>query len=131
MKSLLKVSIVAIIGLFVLTGCRTASIQNISEYPVAAPKSAKDSDMFDAIKRAGIGLGWQIKKVKDGQALGTLYLRDHMAVVVIDYTDKYFSITYKNSTNLKYDASKKTIHKNYNGWIQNLTNAIAVQYSAI
>ena len=58
---------------------------------------------------------------------------------IIDSRDKFeflkgfikgsYSIDYKNSLNLKYDSTKNTIHKNYNGWIQNLDNAIQVQLS--
>ena len=52
-----------------------------------------------------------------------------MAKVDINYNTKTYSITYKDSSDLDYDGTK--IHKNYNGWIQNLDNAIKVQLSAI
>ena len=51
--------------------------------------------------------------------------RPDVAVVDIDYTQTTYSIKYNESTNLDYDGEK--IHKNYNGWIQNLDKAIKVQ----
>ena len=82
-------------------------------------------DMQKAIVRAGAGLGWQMKVAEPGLIVGTLRLRSHMAVVDIKYDTKAYSITYKDSSNLDYDGAN--IHKNYNGWVQNLDNAIRVQ----
>ena len=63
--------------------------------------------------------------------MGKLNARDHMAVVEIPYTENSFSIKYKDSQNLNYDASTGSIHNNYNGWVRNLENAIQVQLSAL
>ena len=41
------------------------------------------------------------------------------------------SITYKDSTNLNYDADSGIIHPNYNSWVKNLQKAIFIQVSAI
>jgi len=82
-----------------------------------------------AIITAGAGLGWNIKTQSPGHLIGTLNLRKHTAIVDIKYTTENFSINYKDSTNLNYDGTN--IHKNYNGWIQNLEKAIIVQISHI
>jgi hypothetical protein len=50
-----------------------------------------------------------------------------MAKVDVKYDTKTYNITYKDSSNLEYDG--KNIHKNYNGWIQNLDNGIRAQLS--
>ena len=52
-------------------------------------------------------------------------------MVDIKYDHKSYSIDYKDSTNLNHDAAKGQIHRNYNGWIQNLDKAIQAQLSAI
>jgi len=52
-------------------------------------------------------------------------------VVDIAYDTKAFSITYKDSSNLQYDAAKSEIHKNYNGWVQNLENGIRAQLNVL
>ena len=64
-----------------------------------------------------------------GRIVGTLSLRSHEAVVEILYDTEGYSITYLNSVNLKYDGQR--IHKNYNSWVQNLSNAIYAQVSSI
>ena len=62
--------------------------------------------------------------------MGTLNVRSHQAVVTIPYTTKTYSILYKDSSNLKYDAEKQTIHENYTGWIQRLDGAIRSRLTA-
>lgn len=77
------------------------------------------------IMRAGAGLGWEMEPVRPGLIRATLRLRGHVAVTEIAYTAASFSIRYVDSTNLQFDGS--SIHKNYNGWIQNLERAIMQQ----
>ena len=127
MKLTLKLLFMSVLGLFILTGCRTASIYNVSDSTIEARKGISQEQVYRAIKTAGTQLGWQISKEREGLAKGQIMLRDHSAVVEIPYSTKSYSINYKNSNNLKYDASKQTIHKNYNGWVQNLDNAIRLQ----
>ena len=67
---------------------------------------------------------------KPGEIVGTLNIRSHQAVVSIPYTAKSYSILYKDSTNLKYDASAQTIHENYASWIQRLDGAIRTRLAA-
>jgi hypothetical protein len=79
----------------------------------------------EQIRRAGGGLGWQMEPVRPGVMRGTLNLRSHVAVVEITYSADAFAINYVDSRNLGYDGT--SIHKNYNGWIENLERAIAQQ----
>ena len=101
-------------------------VMNVTQAPVNTnkPKPSME-DVRQAIIRAGAGLGWQMKAEKPGQIAGTLLLRTHTAVVDIDYSQTNYSIKYRDSTNLDYADGK--IHKNYNGWIQNLDKAIKAQ----
>ena len=117
--------IAAGLAVALLAGCRSAAIYNVQQAPVAANKAITMEDMQKAIVRAGAGLGWQMNVVQPGLIVGTLRLRSHMAAVNIKYDTKAYSITYKDSSNLDYDGTN--IHKNYNGWIQNLDNGIRVQ----
>lgn len=127
MKTVLKLLFVSILGLFILTGCRTATLYNVNDNQVDVKKGTSEDQVFKAIKTAGSQLGWMITKVKPGLAQGQINLRGNMATVEIPYNTKSYSINYKNSSGLNYDASKQTIHKNYNGWVQNLDNAIRIQ----
>jgi hypothetical protein len=121
---------VLLIGLTLLAGCRTAPVYNVSQAPIMIVKKTYTmEDIEKAILRAGASLGWQIQLVDTGHMLGTLYIRSHMAQVDITYNPRNYSIRYKNSSNLDYDGSN--IHRNYNGWIQNLDNAIKRELIAI
>jgi hypothetical protein len=111
-----------------LAGCRLAPVQDIVDAPVVEPaggaKLTADQVKL-AFRRAGASLGWQIKEVQPYLLEGTLYLRTHMAQVNIPYSAERYSIVYKDSKNLDYDG--KSIHSNYNSWVQNLDRAIEVQ----
>ena len=102
-------------------------IYNVPSAPMPSHPAATMQTLEMAVIRAGAGLGWKITPQGLGKAEGLLILRTHTAVVEIVYDLKTFSITYKSSINLDYSDSDKTIHSNYNGWIQNLEKAIKVQ----
>ena len=105
-----------------LAGCRSAPVYDVVASPVATGKPVSMANVESAIIGAGTGLGWQMVPQSPGQIEGVLTLRDHRAVVVVNYDTKSYSIKYKDSTNLNYDG--KSIHSNYNGWVQNLDKAI-------
>ena len=106
-------------------------IVNIQDAAIPPQPEATLENIEKAIIRAGRTLGWQITPMGPGRAEGVLVLRTHRAVVDITYDTKSFSINYKDSVNLSYDASDKTIHSNYNGWIRNLEKAIRAQVSVL
>jgi hypothetical protein len=114
----------------VFAGCATTQpIYNVEKAPIAAPagKTLSMTEVQQSIMRAGTQLGWQMQAVGPGRISGQLALRTHLAVVDIEHDTKTYSIKYRDSTNL--DARDGMIHRNYNGWIQNLEKAIRVQTS--
>jgi len=121
-------TLVIAVVLLLLGGCRTADLYNVRGAP-GSSKAVSLGDVETAIRRAGHRLGWQIVPQGPGRAEGTLVLREHRAVVDITYDTKSYSILYKDSSNLNYDG--KTIHSNYNGWIQNLDKAISKELLAL
>lgn len=129
MRSAALKILVVVLAALTLSACRTGPIYNVESAVMATPANATLEQVSGAIKRAGAGLGWQMIDQGPGQIEGKLFLRSHMAVVSITFDTKKFSIYYKDSNNLNYDG--KTIHKNYNGWVQNLEQAILAQTSAL
>lgn len=115
-------------SLLALAGCRSVPVMNIVEAPVVSPRGASMAEVERAIVGAGTTLGWQMAPHGPGKVVGTLALRDHRAVVDIDYTPKVYSIRYRESSNLDYANGQ--IHKNYNGWIQNLDREIRARLAA-
>ena len=117
-----------------LAGCRTSEVYNVQQASLSTPPAAEMMQVENAIRRAGGGLGWQIKRAdpqQPGHLIGRLPIRSHVAEVDIKHTTETFSISYKDSTNLDYDSAEGKIHSNYNGWIQNLRNAIVREASDI
>lgn len=120
----------AMVVIVAVTGCTVAPILNVSEAPAinASGKSLSHEQVRGAIVRAGAALGWQMKDEGANMLVGTIQLRTHSAVVAIPYSAGTYSVKYRSSTGL--DENGGTIHKNYNGWIQNLTRGINAQLSA-
>ena len=111
-------------------GCATGQpIYNVESAPIIPPsgKSLSMAEVQQAILRAGTQLGWQMRPEGPGRISGSIALRTHTATIDVEHTTKTYSIRYRDSSNL--DARDGTIHRNYNGWIQNLEKAIRVQTS--
>lgn len=124
---------IACMVLIAVMGCRGGGqIYQVKDAPVqtATGKEPTMEDVQKAIIGAGVGLGWQMAIAKPGEIVGTLNVRSHQAIVTIPFTTKNYSILYKDSNNLKYNAEKQTIHENYSGWIQRLDGAIRSRLSA-
>jgi hypothetical protein len=133
MKRILSGMVVACLVVAVVAGCRGGGqIYNVKDAPIqtATGKEPNMEDVQKAIIQAGAGLGWTMAVVKQGEIMGTLNVRSHQAVVTIPYTTKKYSILYKDSSNLKYNAEKQTIHENYTAWIQRLDGAIRSRLTA-
>jgi len=119
---------VLLLTVALMAGCRTSPVYEVYDSQIPnGPASAKAFERAAIV--AGANMGWSVQRQSPGLMTGTLHLRDHMAQVDIRYNARSYSIRYRNSSNLKYDATKKTIHSNYNSWIQNLDNAIRAQLS--
>lgn len=123
-----KKILIALGMLLLIAGCSTRPIVNITDSPVVVRSGTvvTADQVRDAIVTAGSGLGWVMSPVSPGLVSGRLNLREHLAVVDVIYTTKTFSIKHKESTNLHYRDGQ--IHKNYNGWIENLDRDIRAQF---
>ena len=133
MKRMVSGMAVACMVLAIVVACRSGGpLYQVTDAPIqtATGKEPSMEEVQKAIIQAGAGLGWNMSVVKPGEIMGTLNVRSHQAVVTIPYTSKSYSILYKDSNNLKYDADKQTIHENYTGWIQRLDGAIKSRLTA-
>lgn len=87
----------------------------------------------DAITAAAQSRSWQTSRSSKGDALqATLHVRGkHTVVVEVSYSDKSYSITYANSTNMKFsndpETSVRLIHPFYNRWVSELREAIRAE----
>jgi len=129
MKSAAFRMVILLVAGLALGSCRGAPVYNVNSSTMASSPNATLEQVANAIQRAGISLGWQMIEKGPSAMEGRLNLRSHVAVVSITFDTKQFSIFYKDSNNLNYDGN--TIHKNYNGWVQNLEKAILAQSTGI
>lgn len=121
------------LALLAMIGCRAggqvyevkdAQVQTASGKPLTLEQVQK------AIIDAGIKQTWIMTPIKPGQMLGEYNVQSHQIHVLIPYTTKNYSILYKDSSNLRYDPEKRTIHVNYAKWIERLDNEIRMRLSA-
>lgn len=107
-----------------LVGCgRVQPVMNVEDTPVAYNLQSKQVKM--AIMQAAMNRGWIVDEVSENGLNAKLHVRSHYAEVKIPYNDKFYSIIYLNSENLK--AGDGKIHRNYNRWINNLNVDIKKQ----
>jgi len=111
---------------------RDAPIRNVVDAPVAWMPGVEPAEdkVARAIITACARLGWVCSIAAPGEIIGRLNLRSHQADVRIPYSVEKYSIIYVSSENLRYDAAKSTIHRNYNNWVLNLQRSINAELVA-
>lgn len=101
---------------------RDEPIRNPTDIPISWTGEGKPT--IELIQRAIIAgcaqRGWMCQAIKPGEIRAVLLVRKHMAEALISFDTESFSVTYVNSTELRYDAAENTIHRKYNQWVANL-----------
>ncbi len=122
-----------LIAALALAGCRAAPLYSPSDIAFAEPpttvtKVLTTEDYKNAIIRGGAKRGWTFQEEEPGHLIGDVAVRNkHLATVDIYFDTESFSISYKSSQNLNYNAGRNEIHPNYNSWIQNLQGEIQAE----
>ncbi len=122
-----------LIAALALAGCRAAPLYSPSDIAFAEPpttvtKVLTTEDYKNAIIRGGAKRGWTFQEEEPGHLIGDVAVRNkHFATVDIYFDTESFSISYKSSQNLNYNAGRNKIHPNYNSWIQNLQGEIQAE----
>ena len=116
----------------ILVGCSTS--QPLYSVDNAVVFTGSDSQpTLEQIRRAIVASvtrkGWTAKNIGSRQIQATLNVRKNIARVVIAYSTRSYSITYKDSHTLAYDGA--TIHRNYNKWVRNLKILINRQLGSL
>jgi hypothetical protein len=96
----------------------------------ASGKPASAEQIRAAMQAAGAQRGWQITPAGNGKALAFLNVRNqHSISADITYASGQYSIKYRDSTNMNYEAGTNVIHPKYNMWVQTLINDTRIQLS--
>ncbi len=121
-----------LVGAFLLTlvlvGCgRVQPVLNVEDTPVGVELTQEQ--VKDVIKRAATERGWIVTEKSANELSAKILVRSHSAEVSIPYNEKFYSIIYVTSSNLK--ATEGKIHRNYNRWVNNLNVDIQRDLSVI
>lgn len=133
-KKVILLSAIMIMSLCLATGCmRQATLQNPTNIPVvgATGKSLSEAQVKQAILAGAKEKGWVARELTPGVISASLAIRSHLAEVEIPYSSTSYSIIYKNSSNLDYEAKDQTIHNQYNNWVNYLRQAIDGQMAEL
>jgi hypothetical protein len=131
MGKIFNLGLLLIISAVLFTGCgRTSVVQNIDNSQFF-DKSAKSANLVArAIKSGAMRKGWRTRKVRNGLIIASITVRGKYFVAVnIKYDAKGYAISYKNSRNMKYDPTTKSIHPSYNKWVHILEQNINYELS--
>jgi hypothetical protein len=126
-------AVTACLVVMAMIGCRAGGqVYEVKDAPIqtASGKELTLEQVQKAIIDAGIKQTWIMTPIKPGEMLGEYNVQSHQIHVLIPYTTKNYSILYKDSSNLRYDPVKRTIHVNYAKWIERLDNEIKARLSA-
>ncbi|MCI4643489.1 MAG: hypothetical protein MRY64_01770 [Hyphomonadaceae bacterium] len=113
-----------------LTACsmREKPLMQIQDMPISV--EGGEAGVSTAIKSTLRGRGWQVVDEEPG-AITAQFIKpnadvgQHSVTINISYDADSYSFDYVDSENMLYDASDKTIHRNYNRWIANLQSDLA------
>jgi len=104
-------------------GCRTAPIASVADRPFIQNAEPSIGDPLKAIHFGAARRNWVVEEVRPGEALATLRVRSHVAVVRITYDESVFSISLVSSDRLLQKDGK--IHKSFNRWTEDLAASIS------
>lgn len=107
-------------SLAAIAGCSSVPIHNVNDASVVtgSGRPATVEQVRNAIVKAGTGLGWTMTAAGPGLLTGRIAVRGHDAAIDVRYSPRVYSIVYKDSSGLEFREGQ--IHKNYNGWVENL-----------
>ena len=109
-------------------GCRS-DVADVKDEPFfGATKNADLNQVTQKIIEAGQRRKVNMQVIAPGHIEATYAKRNIKAVMDIRYNTERFSITYKDSYGLGYDAADNTISSHYNRWVKNLKADISRIY---
>jgi hypothetical protein len=125
LRNLILAAIVLCVATPALAG---KPIEDLVDVPVPGDLAGNGRSIED-VKQAIIDgcrtKGWRPQIVNDNEMKCSILVRSrHYAEVRIPYSAEKYSILYADSKELDYDPETRKIHRNYNRWVVNLSQAI-------
>ncbi len=123
-KSFLTTLCVGIFMMLSVTSC--FSTTNMLQYSGTIPSDVTTAEVQQSIKDAAAKRDWILKDLGNNSYEATYIARGHSIKVNISYTRSNYEISYVSSTNMEYNPTEGTIHRNYNRWVNNLKHDIDI-----
>ena len=133
----MRVSPFLAIALLLVTAVSNAAtpIQDVIDAPVPIrPDGGRYSieDVRAAIIKGSQTQLWTAEIAGDRTVRARLNVKNkHFATVEIPYSESSYSIVYISSENLDYNPTRRTIHRNYNKWVLQLSALIKKQFQLL
>ena len=134
---LMRMSKFLIFSLLLLSAVSNAAtpIQDVIDAPVPIrPDGGRYSieDVRAAIIKGSQTQLWTAEIAGDRTIRAKLNVKNkHFAIVEIPYSETSYSINYISSENLDYNPTRRTIHRNYNKWVLQLSTLIKRQFQSL
>lgn len=104
-----------------VTSCASTEMMDFSG---TIPAGVSAAEVNQAIKDAAAKRDWILKDLGNRTYEASYIARGHSVKVQLTYDKDRYNITYLNSTNMEYNGTEGTIHRNYNRWVNNLKHDI-------
>jgi hypothetical protein len=123
MKKILAVLALIVLAVPAVFAARLAALTTIDETISAQSDAAVGKAIWEACKKRK----WEPVKKSDNEIIATLHYRQHVVSVSIAFSKDGYSIAYKDSLNMNYNAQRNAIHPSYLRWTDSLSRDIRNQ----
>lgn len=134
MKSRSFITVVVALTLFATHAMARTPVPIVNHENIPVVTSSAKALSADQVKQAimlvAAAKNWSIGFQSDGKLQATLVVRNkHTIVVEIAYSPEKYSLTYKDSINMKHGQldGHAVIHPYYNKWVQELKDGIRAE----
>lgn len=132
MKHLVRCLVAPLVALLLSAAAHARATVPIVDYEnlVVATTSGKQltvAELREVIIRAGRSQGWDISDFGDGHLAASFNKSKHAIMVNIVLKPNTYSVTYKDSVNMKFEPAEKKIHPGYNKWVRMLVDTIRIE----
>ncbi len=119
-------AVILALTILLIAGCTTQPVKSVDDHAVFnTHNSMTQESLGKYIHKAAQQIGWKVTQDAPGHMVAEIKPRDkHFVAIDIYYDNDSYSIHYKASSNMKYNAEQNIIHRNYNNWVSNLVKTI-------
>lgn len=134
---LFKLAFIAIFFSLVAPAHAAGPVPLVNYTDVVVTTGSGKAPTLDQVKQTIIAAGnarrWTFADQGNNQLIGSLSWGAHTMLVTIAYTPQNYSITYRDSINLKYgmEDGKPVIHPRYNTYVQELMTRFRIGFAKL